>query len=286
MPRFLLVLIVLLTMMASARGEVLDIRESGSGETTLVMIAGLASSHDLWEPWRVEYEQDYRVLTAQLAGFAGVAPPEESVIDPVAKAADALSERLRQQGGPVILVGHSLGGQLALQVARRLPDQVQKVLVIDSLPFLAEMYWPGISTEEATQRARMMSQFMLQQNEADFRQQQRASLAIQSKEKAFLPTLTAWVDGSDKTTVIQAMQELLASDYRPTLSEIDVPVTVMLAWDPFMPLGKAALQSLYTQQYDQLPTVNFVTIEDSYHFVMKDQPEVFNQVLAQFLEDQ
>src|SRR5690606_38350275 len=142
MPRFLLILIVLLSMMASAKGEVLDIRGSGSGETRLVFIAGLASSHEVWAPWVEQYQAEYRVLTAQLAGFAGVAPPPTLAQDPVAAGAEALSEHLRRQGGRVILVGHSLGGQLALQVAKRLPEQVDKVLVVDSLPFLAAVYWP------------------------------------------------------------------------------------------------------------------------------------------------
>ncbi|HEY7883679.1 MAG TPA: alpha/beta hydrolase [Cellvibrionaceae bacterium] len=281
-----LLLVLFLSAQLSARAEVIAVEESGSGETTLVMISGLASSYELWQPWVQSYQGEYRVLTVQLAGFAGVAPAAPAVTNPVAQAADALSEQLRQQGGKLILLGHSLGGQLALQVARQLPEQVQKVLVIDSLPFLAELYWPGITAEETVTRAGRLSQFMLQQSEAEFRQQQRAGLGVMSKQPDFLPTLTDWADSSDKTTVIHAMKELLSSDYRPILSDIKVPVSVMLAWDTSMPLSKQALESLYQRQYQPLSAVNFVTIEDSYHFVMKDQPQAFNQALTQFLEEQ
>lgn len=281
-----LLLVMVLSAQLSARAEVIAVKDSGNGETTLVMITGLASSYELWQPWVQAQRDEYRVLTVQLAGFAGVAPAAPAVTNPIAQAAAALSTRLAEQGGPVILLGHSLGGQLALQVAKNLPEQVQKVLVIDSLPFLAELYWPDITAEEAVMRAGMMSQFMLQQTETDFRQQQRAGLAIMSKQPSFLPTLTAWAENSDKTTVIQAMGELLSSDYRPGLSDIMAPVTVMLAWDSSMPLSKEALESLYQRQYQSLSAVNLVTITDSYHFVMKDQPQTFNQALEQFLEEQ
>lgn len=285
MPRFLLVMIIMLTLIASAKGEVLDIRESGQGETRLVFIAGLASSHDVWTPWREQYQTDYRVLTIQLAGFAGVAPPEQSVTDPIGQAAEELSERLRQDGAPVIVVGHSLGGQLALQVAKRLPEQVDSVLVVDSLPFLAAVYWPQVSSTDASLRAEQLGQFMRQQDEAPFRQQQRASLGRLSKNPAFLPTLTAWADASDKAVVINTMEALLSTDYRAGLKAIEAPVTVMLAWDGSMPLDREALEALYREQYTGVESLSLLTVEDSYHFIMQDQPQAFGRALAQFLED-
>lgn len=45
---------------------------------------------------------------------------------------DALAARLRQETKPVVLIGHSLGGLIALNLAHRLPGQVGKVVTLAS----------------------------------------------------------------------------------------------------------------------------------------------------------
>jgi pimeloyl-ACP methyl ester carboxylesterase len=45
------------------------------------------------------------------------------------------------------IVGHSLGGLLALMIAAKAPDAVGKVMVVDALPFYALLFNPAATVE-------------------------------------------------------------------------------------------------------------------------------------------
>lgn len=105
-----------------------------ASQTALVFVHGWLLSRQYWRPLVQDLAADYQCLTYDLRGFAGSAPAASSprAYTPAAYAAD-LGRLLQQLGiDQCWLVGHSLGGAIALWAAAQLPAQVQGVICLNA----------------------------------------------------------------------------------------------------------------------------------------------------------
>jgi pimeloyl-ACP methyl ester carboxylesterase len=65
---------------------------------------------------------------------------------------------------------------------------------------------------------------------------------------------------------------------------IKAPVTVLVAHSAEAPLSREQIFNLYQSQYENLAEKKIQVIDDSYHFIMIDQPADFSAVLASVVE--
>jgi pimeloyl-ACP methyl ester carboxylesterase len=102
----------------------------------LVMVHGLAGDHLNWCLLAPKLADRARMFAVDLIGFGLSEPLGRSAT--VWANTDMLDQFIRQTvGAPVILVGNSMGGLVALRLARRRPDTVAGVVLIDpALPFV------------------------------------------------------------------------------------------------------------------------------------------------------
>jgi pimeloyl-ACP methyl ester carboxylesterase len=100
----------------------------------MILIPGLSSSPDAWTTTVARYRDRYECHVLTLAGFVGRPPIAEPLIGTVRKELAAYI-RDRHLDRPVI-VGHSLGGTLAMAVAIDHPDLVGPLVIVDMVPFL------------------------------------------------------------------------------------------------------------------------------------------------------
>jgi len=95
-----------------------------------VLVHGVGASRDIWRQVVETLARDRRVSTADLPGF-GASPPAGPgfALDAVA---DRLAEGLAAAGvsAPFDLVGHSLGGAVALTLAKRRPRAVGRLVLV------------------------------------------------------------------------------------------------------------------------------------------------------------
>ena len=102
----------------------------GAGDTTVLLIHGLGCDSDDWA-WQLDpLSERYRVVAPDLRGHgrstasvSGYAPPE------LAADIAALVEELAT--GPVVAVGHSMGGVVASALAVEHPELVSAVVTVD-----------------------------------------------------------------------------------------------------------------------------------------------------------
>lgn len=102
---------------------------AGHGDTTLVFLHGYGESLMAWRLILDRLARDFRVLAVDLPGHGlSDAPPTgydyPGQVDLVARLVDQYTR------GPVILVGHSMGGQIAAGVALARPDRVRALVLI------------------------------------------------------------------------------------------------------------------------------------------------------------
>ena len=99
----------------------ISVQTQGAG-TDVILIPGLASSREVWADLAAELRKKHRIHLVELAGFANtpaIANPEGKVIAP---AAEAIADYIQAQhiNAPAI-IGHSLGGEIALMLGARYP---------------------------------------------------------------------------------------------------------------------------------------------------------------------
>lgn len=256
----------------------------GSGPD-VILIPGLASPRSVWDDLSAQLSSGYRLHKVQLAGFAGQAPAireNGTFVEPVAQAiADYISENALSH--PAI-IGHSLGGEVALLIAAKHPELTGRVAVIDALPFFSLIFNPQATKESVTGQANQFRQMLLAASETDFSQQQQQGIARLIKTTAAREQIVNASLASDRQTLADATYDIMTLDLRPQLPHIRTSVTVLYAWDPLYGIPATQVDTLYSQAYSTLKGVKLKRIDNSFHFVMYDQPVEFARQVKNFLQ--
>ncbi len=248
----------------------------------VILIPGLGSSRDVWAGQVDAIAANHRVHLVQVAGFAGepVGAPAGEVIAPLV---EDLARYIEANGieRPAI-VGHSMGGFAGLMLARRHPERVGRVMIVDSLPFFSAMFGPHVTAANVEPQARMMRDQIAAMDDASFAAQQSGGAGRLVKTEARRAEVVAWSQASDRATFAQAMYEVMITDLRAELAQVATPLTVLYAYDPAMG-PEAMIDGLYRGSYAGAPNVTFVRVDGAYHFMMFDQPAAFQAAVADFL---
>lgn len=248
----------------------------------VILIPGLGSSRDVWAAQAEALAGTHRLHLVQIAGFAGqpVGAPAGQVIDPVVEELSQYVEAYTS-GRPAI-IGHSMGGLTGLMLARRHPDRVGRLMIVDSLPFFSAMFGPNVTAASAEPQARSMRDQIAALDDAAFTAQQNMGVARLVKTEARRAEVVAWSAASDRGAFAQAMYEVMTTDMRNEVANVQTPMTVVYAYDAAMG-PETMIDGLYRGQYAPAPHVRFVRVDGAYHFIMFDQPAAFQAAVADFL---
>ena len=110
----------------------LHFREYGDGGDTLVLLHGLFGSSANWGSIARALADDYRVLVPDLRNHGR--SPHAQGMDYTAMSADLLDLLERHGVKRCLLVGHSMGGKVAMQLALQQPQRVAGLAVVDIAP--------------------------------------------------------------------------------------------------------------------------------------------------------
>ena len=252
----------------------------------LILIPGLASSGEVWQGTVArlcgpQAARQCHVLT--LAGFAGVAPIAGDLL---AQAEQQLADYIvaKKLSQPAI-IGHSLGGFLALKMAIDHPQQTGKLLIVDSLPALGATQLPSITPPQLQAMSSQMQAAMRTQDGATYAASQRRTASSMASAPADVERIIGWGQRSDRETVINAMGTLMASDLRQDVAKIKSPTLVLGTWIAYKDYApRTAIEATFQQQYAQLPGVQIALADTARHFIMYDQPDWMVARIEQFLD--
>jgi pimeloyl-ACP methyl ester carboxylesterase len=260
---------------ASAASAAFAVTVTGHGPP-IVLIPGLASSGDVWNGTVAHVRDHHTCHVLTLAGFAG----QPRVPAPMlATVRDALAAYITEHhlDHPVI-VGHSLGGFLALDLAEHHPDLVGRLFIVDSLPFLPAAFDPSATAESGAKMGPQFRAHLAGLNAT----QRRAMVDTMVTAPADQALVASWGDRSDPTAVADAFVELMSTDLRPGLSAIHVPTFVIGTYRG-MPAKREDVQKVFDDQYAGLRGAKITLAETARHFVMLDDPALVYAELDRFL---
>ena len=271
------------TAVADTVSDRIIVTVRGHGPDVL-LIPGLATSSTVWDATASHLENHFRLHIIQVAGFAG-SPPQANaqgpVMQPTVDAIDAYIKTNKLQAPKVI--GHSLGGLMGSMLALQHPEDVGGLMIVDSLPFFGALFGMKDTAAAAPQAAAMRDQ-TLAQTQDDYAKNEAAFIHSLVKSPDGRKLATKWAVASDKSVVARAMYEGMTTDIRPQLPKIKIPVTMLYPWDALSGFPQAATDRLYQENYAALPNKKIIRMDDSFHFIMLDQPEKFAAQVDLFLK--
>ncbi len=275
----------------------LQVQRHGDHGRPVILIPGLECGPWVWQRTIADLEKNHVVYAVTLAGFDGVPPPA-----PDAKAgtlldrADASLLKLIETKhiDKPVLVGHSIGGTLALRFAGEHAKLLSGVVAVDGLPV-----FPNMDRMSAAQRHAAAAQMQAHMGAMTPAQFKAAALpymlrmgVIDPKEAARVAPLVA---RSDAKATADYMAADMAADYRSGLKQANLPILEISPYNApdFAAVAAMSKQPLMTEAqktayYQSLlanaPNAKVVSVSPSRHFVMLDQPVKFQQTLDGFLK--
>jgi pimeloyl-ACP methyl ester carboxylesterase len=221
----------------------------------VVLLHGLSGSRHWWRHTLAALAENHRVHVPELVGFGRSRGRwRQPGIDALAR---LMVEWLAAQGiARPHLVGHSMGGQIALHMAAMSGVELRTLTLVcaSGIPRALRM----------RDAARLLA---------------GALPPRRWGAPGFLPTIALDAMRAGPSRLAQAGWHLLADDVRPLLSRIRVPALVIWgALDPLLPLahGEAIAAGI--------AGARLVVLADAAHNPMVDDPAAFNRVLLDFLE--
>ena len=277
-------LFVSASIRAADAPKVIDVKVTGHGRP-IIFIPGLATPGAIWDETVKHLQDQYACHVVTIAGFGGMpAVKTDHLLKDVRDQIIAYA-RAQKLDQPAI-VGHSLGGTVALMIAEHAPDLPRDLVLVDGLPFLAGVMLPGVTDLEGAKKgaAAMQAQMKAQTPEQAAAFQRNVSIPAMVTKPEDVERVYTMCSKSDRATVAQAMNELLTSDYRPDLGKIKCPILVMGALAQISEYApKEAIEANYRNQFVNAPQTRFDLFEHAKHFIMIDDPAGFQAALVKEL---
>ena len=257
--------------------EHISIRDEGGRGPIVILIPGLSSPRAVWDGAVPALTKRHRVLTVQVNGFAGDDPRanlKPGILDGIVADLDAyiVANRL---SAPAV-VGHSMGGLVGMMLTKAHPTHVGRLMIVDSLPYIGDLFLPGVTVAQVEPRARAMRDAMAAGygKPADIAAAQAtaSTLALTPEARA---KVAEWVLNTDARVSAAALYEDMTTDLRPDVAGFALPITIVYP---------APGEALYRGAYAKAPRVTYAPVADARHFVMLDQPAAFAKALDDFLK--
>lgn len=241
----------------------------GDGQP-LLFIHGLGSSERDWELQVPEFSKTYQVITFDLRGHGQSDKPAEPYsISMFASDTAGLIKALGVESAHV--VGLSLGGGVAFQLAIDSPALVRTMVIVNSAPELVVRNFKdrlGIWQRFAVVRLLGMRRMGEVLSKRLFPKAEQAHLRMTFVER--------WAE-NDSRAYQNAMRAMIGWSVMDKLGSIRCPTLVVSADQDYTPV---ALKEAYTKS---IPNAQLVVIPDAHHATPVEQPEKFNAALKDFL---
>ncbi|NQZ77633.1 MAG: alpha/beta hydrolase [Ekhidna sp.] len=272
----LLTLSVLTLAATLAYSQPVHIEKKGSGKAIL-LLPGFTTPGSVWHETISNLDHPYETHIASYAGFNGLepigfpwySPIKETLIQYVQK------EKLTD----LTVIGHSMGGNLAIELAAALPKTVTGLILVDAIPCMRELMMPGVPASSLQYDSPYNNQ-MLNMNQEAFESFTQTMAQNMTNDPQKANEIASWAIAADRKTYIYGYTDLLKTDMRADLSKIETPTLILGASFP----NKETTQATFDKQYKNLPSKTILIADDSKHFIMYDQPTWFYTQVNDYLK--
>jgi len=248
-------------------------RVAGDGSAA-VFLHGLGSNSRSWLPQLTEFANSYRVIAWDAPGYGESLDPRTGWR--IADYAAALAELVDELGLVTFhLVGHSMGGLIAIAFCSERPSRVRSL-------FLSDTYCGGRARAAQGDPDRVASRL------AEFRSLPRDEFVQRRVDRLLAPASTgkireqaAEIMREVRSPAYEIANEALAeADLRPVLPGLRVPTTIVCGEFDIVTPPRDAEQIVASVE-----GARFIPITGAGHLSNQEQPALYNRLLRLHLEE-
>lgn len=258
--------------------------DSEGDKKPLLLLHALAGNSKSWLKVSHELEEDYRVIIPDLRGHGLTDKPnngydKETLCSDIISLLDSLS-LLR-----VAIIGHSLGGKVAMILAAEYPDRISKIVVeeahLKALPYIYQGWYEGVENNLGP-----YSIFQMIQNNFNSRE-----AALSFKNENIGGSLTEWFGMSLVETneglnwnfsldsMLAIAQNFMNEDLMNLSGKIMCPTLFLLG-------GKGAFsESEINEIKSCIRGSQSITINEAGHWMHGETPSKYLQSVIPFLKE-
>lgn len=248
-------------------------RHAPGNRPWVVMLHGIGGRAKAWEPvMRLGEKRGWSSLAWDMPGY-GTSP----AIDPMDF--DGLSDALHRMlldKSPAILMGHSMGGMVALQHMARHPDQVAALVLAASSPAFGQ-------TDGEFQKAFIadrLAPLKAGKRMADVAEGLLPKLCAPGYAGAGLALAQACMSSLTPEAYERALHALVHFEQRAVLPQIAVPCLCLAAEH-----DQAAPPSVVERMAHKIPNARSQCLKGVGHLMNLEDPDLFAQAVFDFLEE-
>jgi pimeloyl-ACP methyl ester carboxylesterase len=278
MKNLVFIIALFFTMqLSTAQTKAIEITTEGKGNPVL-FLPGFTNPGTIWKATFEQLKTSKKAHFVSYAGFNGLKPIEMPWYATIKKELIAYIKHKDLKN--IEIVGHSMGGTLAADIAAEIPERIQKIVLVDALPCMREVMMPGVPAESLQHKSPYNDQ-MLAMNDKEFASMAGMMAAGMTDNQQKVETVKNWILEADRKTYVYGYTDLLKLDVRPQLAKIHVPVLILGA----PAYGDISKQNM-EKQYANLSNKTLKMAPKGKHFIMFDNEEWFYQQLNSFLDSE
>ncbi|QHI37983.1 2-succinyl-6-hydroxy-2,4-cyclohexadiene-1-carboxylate synthase [Kordia antarctica] len=264
-----------------------EVSVHGKGDT-MFLIPGLSCSGNVWNETVKTYKDNYEIHVITLAGYGGVKPiASENILQEVKTELIGYIKKHKTKNS--ILIGHSIGGFTSLLIAIEDQNLVSKIIIVDSLPFLAGSYNDAVTVEVVKSSYGMMKEMYMPMDSLTLRNTLKQSINGMMRNKENLEFVVNDAAKSDRRTLGFTVFEMLSTDIRDDIQHIKTPTLVLTNWNKPIPqfpnFTRADKLKMYQKQYENCSSCTVKIIDKAEHFIMLDNPTEFYKEVSNFINE-
>ncbi len=243
--------------------------EQGRG-APLLFVHGLGSSSRDWAAQVDDFAKRYRVLRVDLRGH-GRSERGEGPYS-IAQFAREVAVLLRKHAHePAHVVGLSMGGMVALELAASAPRLLRSLVVVNSVADMRLHSWRDVWFY-VSRRLAVQALGMRRVGRLLARQ-----LFVKPDQGVLRRTLVERWAGTDKQAYLWSMDAIMRWSVADRLPRIDTPTLLVSSDEDYTPVAEKRKMKA------QMPRAELAVVHDARHALPVERPEAFNAVVDDFL---
>ena len=259
---------------ATSQNKAIKAEILGKG-SPILFLPGFTTPGSIWKETIAHLDVKKEAHLISYAGFNGIKPIE---IPWYATIKNEIISYIKENNlKEVEIIGHSMGGTLAIDIAAALPKKVKSIILVDALPCMRDVMMPGVPAE-SIQYESPYNKRMLGMNDEQFKGMASMMSVNMTDQKEKVDTVTKWILEADRKTYVYGYTDLLKLDLRAELSKVTAK-TLILGAPTYGTIAKEAME----KQYINLAKKTIAMAPGGKHFIMFDQAEWFYKQVNDFL---